>query len=127
MTLRPKEVDSGAAEALAGAVRDLHGRDFYVEAEALAMAQEFASWLPTADMRNRLRTAQNAFVVAVANSGLCSPTIAHNLTPLRELFATYPPVLVWVLHEGGPSTLTVSHPRSPSPVTKAPLTSIIPP
>jgi len=100
MTLKAKEVDSGAAEALAGAAKDLHGRDLYVEAEALPMAQAFAEWLPSEAMRNRLRTAQNAFVVAVANSRLCSPTIVRNLTALRELFALCPPMLVWVLRGG---------------------------
>lgn len=96
-TLRAKEIDAGACEALAGAAQDLHGGDLYVEAEALPMAQAFAEWLPTEDMCNRLRTAQNTFVVAVANSRLCSPTIVRNLTPLRELFALCPPVLAWVL------------------------------
>lgn len=100
MTLKLKEVDAGGAEALAGAACDLHGRDLYVEAEALPMAQRFAEWLPTDAMRNRLRTAQNSFVVSVANSRLCSPTIVRNLTPLRELFAMCPPVLVWVLRGG---------------------------
>lgn len=96
-TLKAKEIDAGACEALAGAAQDLHGRDLYVEAEALPMAQAFAEWLPTEGMRNRLRTVQNAFVVAVANSRLCSPTIVRNLTPLRELFALCPPLLAWVL------------------------------
>jgi len=100
MTLKAKEVDSGACERLAGAACDLHGRDLYVEAEALPMAQSFAEWLPTEAMRNRLRTAQNSFVVAVANSRLCSPTIVRNLTPLRELFALCPPVLAWTLRGG---------------------------
>jgi hypothetical protein len=96
MTLKGKEVDAGAYEALAEAASDLHGRDLYVEAEALPMAHVFAEWLPTV-ARNRLRSAQNSFVVAVANSRLCSPTIVRNLTPLRELFALCPPVLAWVL------------------------------
>lgn len=97
MTLKGKEVDAGACAGLARAACDLHGRDLYVEAEALPMAQRFAEWLPTEAMRNRLRTAQNSFVVAVANSRLCSPTIVRNLTPLRDLFALCPPVLAWVL------------------------------
>ena len=100
MTLKAKEVDAGACEALAQVACDLHGRDLYVEAEALPMAQAFAEWLPTEAMRNRLRTAQNSFVVAVANSRLCSPTIVRNLTPLRELFALCPPVLSCVLRGG---------------------------
>ncbi|KZY47592.1 hypothetical protein A3731_07825 [Roseovarius sp. HI0049] len=100
MTLKGKEVDAGAAERLAQAACDLHGRDLYVEAEFLPMARDFAEWLPTEVMRNRLRTAQNSFVVAVANSRLCSPTIVRNLTPLRELFALCPPVLAWVLRGG---------------------------
>jgi hypothetical protein len=100
MTLKGKEVDSGACEALAKAAKDLHGKDLYVEAEALGMAQSFAEWLPTEAMRNRLRTAHDAFVVAVANSRLCSPTIVRNLEPLKTLFALCPPVLAWVLRGG---------------------------
>ena len=100
MTLKGKEVDAGACERLAQAACDLHGRDLYVEAGSLPMARDVAEWLPTETMRARLRTAQNAFVVAVANSRLCSPTIVRNLTPLRELFALCPPVLAWVLRGG---------------------------
>lgn len=96
-TLKAKEIDAGACEALAEGAKDLHGRDLYVEAEALPMAQAVAEWLPTESMCTRLWTAQNAFVVAVANSRLCTPAIVRNLTPLRDLFALCPPVLAWVL------------------------------
>lgn len=102
ITLKRKEIDAGAAQALAQAARDLHGRDLYIEAGALPMAREFAEWLPDNGMRDRLRRAQNAFVVAVANSRLCSPSIVRNLTPLRDLFALCPTVLAWVLRGGSP-------------------------
>ncbi|SFQ56497.1 hypothetical protein SAMN05421853_11093 [Roseivivax halotolerans] len=100
MTLKGKEVDSGAVDALTEAARDLFGHDLYIEPEALPMAHSFAEWLPSETMRARLRAAQNFFTVAVANSRLCTPAIVRNLSPLRELFALCPPVLVWVLTGG---------------------------
>lgn len=101
-TLKAKEIDSGAVKALAASVRDLFGHDLYVEPEALPLAREFAEWLPTEAMRDRLRAAQNAFVVGVSDSRMCTPTIVRNLPPLRELFALCPPVLAWVLTGGAP-------------------------
>ena len=100
-TLKGKEVDAGAVKALTTSARDLFGHDLYVEPEALPLAREFAEWLPT-EARDRLRAAQNAFVVGVSDSRLCTPTIVRNLLPLRELFALCPPVLAWVLTGGAP-------------------------
>lgn len=99
-TLKEKEI--GAVKALTASARDLFGHDLYVEHEALPLAREFAEWLPTGSMRDRLRAAQNAFVVGVSDSRMCTPTIVRNLPPLRELFALCPPVLAWVLTGGAP-------------------------
>jgi len=99
MTLKRREIDAGVCALVQAAVR--LDDDLYIEPDALPLAREFADWLP-ADARDRLRSAQNAFVVAVANSRLCTPSIVQNLGPLRELFALCPPVLAWVLIGGTP-------------------------
>ncbi len=101
-TLKAKEIDAGAVKALTESARDLFGHDMYVEPEALPLAREFAEWLPTGAMRDRLRAAQNSFVVGVSDSRMCTPTIVRNLPPLRELFALCPPVMTWVLTGGAP-------------------------
>ncbi|MFG6604712.1 MULTISPECIES: hypothetical protein [unclassified Sulfitobacter] len=99
-TLKGKEVDEGVVKALTVSARDLFGHDLYVEPEALPLARAFAEWLPSEAMRDRLRAAQNAFVMGVGDSRMCAPTIVRNLPPLRELFALYPTVLAWVLTGG---------------------------
>jgi len=100
-TLKRREIDAGAVCTLVQAAVRLDD-DLYIGPEALSLAREFADWLPEPVMRDRLRMAQNAFVVAVANSRLCTPAIVQNLGPLRELFVLCPPVLSWVLIGGTP-------------------------
>lgn len=98
-TLSAPEIEVGAIDRLvAGAVslRD----DLYIEAKALPVARQFASWLPTEAMRIRLRAVQNSFVVAVANTRLCTPAIVRNLDTLRDLFALNGAVLNFVLVGG---------------------------
>ena len=101
-TLKRKEIDAGAVVALTASARDQIGHELYVEAKALPLARGFAEWLPNESMRDRLRAAQNAFVMGVGDSRMCTPTIVCNLSPLRELFALCPPVLAWVLTGGSP-------------------------
>jgi hypothetical protein len=101
-TLKYKEIEAGAVVALAASARDLIGHELYVEAKALPLARSFEAWLPNETMRDRLRAAQNAFVMGVGDSRLCAPTIVCNLSPLSELFALCPPVLAWVLIGGTP-------------------------
>ena len=100
MTLRQKEIDDGAAGRMASVSRDL-GDGVYVEGATLSIAERFAEWC-SGPMYTRLRAAQNAFVVAVANSRLCTPVIVENLDPLRTLFPLCSPVLVWILSGGEP-------------------------
>jgi len=101
-TLKAKELEAGAVKALTGSACDLFGPDLYLEPESIPLAREFSDWLPTEANRGRLRAAQNAFVMGVGDSRICAPTIVRNLSPLRELFALCPPVLVWVLTGGTP-------------------------
>ncbi len=99
-TLKPSEVKAGVIGLLAASARLLND-DLYVEPEALSAAQDFAQWLPSPEMRNRLARVQSAFVVAVANSPLCTPTIVGSLEPLKALFALNADVSRYVL-VGGP-------------------------
>ncbi|WOI29131.1 hypothetical protein [Sulfitobacter dubius] len=101
-TIKAKEIDSGAVKALTESARDLFGHDMHVEPEASPLARAFAEWLPSKAMRDRLLAAQNAFVMGVGDSRMCTPTIVRNLPPLRELFALCPPVMAWVLTGGTP-------------------------
>lgn len=100
MTLTPSEVQAGAIGLLAASARLLND-DLYIEPEALSAAQNFAAWLPIPEMRNRLARMQMAFVTAVANSPLCTPTIVASLEPLKALFALNADVSRYVL-VGGP-------------------------
>ena len=93
-TLKGKEIDAGAVEMLANAARVLDDH-LYIESAAIPMAQDFADWLSGA-MLDRARRAQAAFVVAVANSRLCTPSIVRNLDPLKALFLLNPDVLRWI-------------------------------
>jgi len=101
-TLKAKELEAGAVKALTGSACDLFGHDLYLEPESITLAREFSDWLPSEANRDRLRAAQNAFVMGVGDSRICTPTIVRNLSPLRELFALCPPVLAWVLTGGTP-------------------------
>lgn len=109
-TLKRRDIDAGVPAKLARMAVNLDGEGLYIEPEALPLALDFAEWLPTADMRDRLRAARNAFTIAVANSRLCSPTIVQNLDPLRELFALCPPVMKWILTGGTPPDIDAMGP-----------------
>lgn len=93
-TLKAKEIDAGAVEMLANAARILDDH-LYIESAAMPLAQSFADWLSGA-MLDRAHRAQAAFVVAVANSRLCTPSIVRNLDPLKALFLLNPDVLRWI-------------------------------
>lgn len=99
-TLKYKESHAGAAQALAEGARDLFGHDLYIEPESLPMARSFAAWLPEPVMRERLEMALSDFVVTVAHSPLCSPSIVRNITPLRDLYAICPPIMRWIICGG---------------------------
>lgn len=109
-TLKPRDIAAGVPAKLARMAVQLDGEGLYIEPEALPLALDFAAWLPTTEMRDRLRSVRNAFTVAVANSRLCTPSIVRNLDPLRELFALCPPVLVWVLTGGAPPDIDAMGP-----------------
>jgi len=98
-TLREKEM--GAIEGLTRTARDLDAGDLYIEAPAISIAESFIGWT-TGAARDRLRAAQNGFVVAVSNSRICSPAIVRNLDPLRTLFVLNPDVTRWILLGGTP-------------------------
>ncbi|MCA0906259.1 hypothetical protein LCM27_07610 [Ruegeria marisrubri] len=100
MALTPSEIEAGAIGRLAGSARLLND-ELYIEPEALSAAQDFAQWLPSSEMRSRLARVQSAFVVAVANSPLCTATVVASLEPLRALFALNADVTRYVL-VGGP-------------------------
>ncbi len=100
MTLAASEIEAGVIGRLAASARLLND-DLHIEPEALSAAQNFAQWLPSPEMRNRLARAQSAFVVSVANSPLCTPTIVASLEPLKALFALNADVSRYVLI-GGP-------------------------
>lgn len=101
LTLTPHEIAEGAIPAMVRASERL-SKDEYLEPEALPMARDFASWLPDPAMQTRARGGQNAFVVAVANSKLCTPAIVENLEALRDLFVLNQQVTRWILLGGGP-------------------------
>jgi hypothetical protein len=98
-TLRKRENDAGAIESLVRTSRTLSD-DLYIEPDALPLAHSFSEWLPAPAMRDRLRSIQNALVVAVANSRLCTPTIVRNLDALRQLFPLNPDAMRWILVRG---------------------------
>ncbi|KAA8605926.1 hypothetical protein [Salipiger aestuarii] len=79
--------------------------NLHVEPSALPMAMNFTEWLPSAAMKERLRAAQNAFVVAVANSPLCAPALVENLDALRMLFVLNDEVLRFVVLGGTPPNI----------------------
>lgn len=97
-TLKGKEIDAGAVEMLANAARVLDDH-LYIESAAMPLAQSFADWLSGA-MLDRARRAQAGFVVAVANSRLCTPSIVRNLDALKALFVLNPEVLRWIFAGG---------------------------
>lgn len=96
-TLRKDELD--AIPALVEGAKELHPGDSYVDPRFYYLATPFIRWCGQ-DMRSRARRAQNDFVVAVANSKVCSPAIVKNLTALREIFVLHPDVTRWILVGG---------------------------
>lgn len=96
MTLKQREIAAGAIPALVDSSGIL-GTALYIEAEMLPTAIEFAEWLPEEAMRARLREMNAAFVGAVANSPLCTPTVVRALEPLKTLFVLNKDVTSYVL------------------------------
>ncbi|WP_288941007.1 hypothetical protein [uncultured Roseovarius sp.] len=96
-TLRPREYDSAPALILCAEPPE---DSLYVGgAESLAMAQAFIEWLPE-EPRERLRVAQNSFVVALANSNICAAPVVENIENLRVLIVLQPDVLRWIFRCG---------------------------
>lgn len=100
MTLKQREIDAGAIPALVDSAGIL-GTALCIEAEMLPTAIDLAEWLPSEAMRARLREMNAAFVGAVANSPLCTPTVVRALEPLKSLFVLNKDVTAYVLTGDG--------------------------
>lgn len=100
MTLKQREIAAGAIPALVDSSGIL-GTALYIEAEMLPTAIALSEWLPDEAMRARLREMHAAFVGAVANSPLCTPTVVRALEPLKTLFVLNKDVTSYVLTGDG--------------------------
>lgn len=108
MTLKPREIEAGAIPALVDSAQTL-GSELYIESEMLPVALDLAEWFPAEAMRARLREMNAAFVGAVANSPLCTPTVVRALEPLKTLFVLNKDVTAYVLTgEGRPDVADLS-------------------
>lgn len=95
VTLKGREIAAGAHTALVRAASTPADSLYVGGADALRAARRLIGWLPATEA-DRFRAVRNMFFVAVANSGLCAPTIVENLGSLADLIVLQPDVLKFV-------------------------------